>query len=123
MNKCSSCGSTEQLHIYSRNKGYVYYQCRDCGRKRQAAWRKTPAGRISTARSVRKYNATHKDRVEAWYKARASAPLGPCEVCGITDLVHRHHDDIKKPLEVMHLCATHHRDRHLELARLAESGT
>lgn len=36
----------------------------------------------------------------------------PCEVCGSTARVHAHHDDYSKPLDVMWLCVTHHRERH-----------
>lgn len=39
----------------------------------------------------------------------------PCERCGTDALVHAHHDDYSKPLEVMWLCPTHHRERHREL--------
>ncbi len=35
----------------------------------------------------------------------------PCEVCGAT-IVHGHHDDYSKPLEVRWLCPEHHRDHH-----------
>lgn len=48
----------------------------------------------------------------------------PCERCGATDLVHAHHDDYARRLDVMWLCPTHHRERHQELceaSRLAEA--
>jgi hypothetical protein len=38
----------------------------------------------------------------------------PCERCGEVK-VHAHHDDYAKPLDVMWLCAYHHRQRHKEL--------
>jgi hypothetical protein len=34
-----------------------------------------------------------------------------CEVCG-SEKVHGHHDDYSKPLEVIWLCAEHHKQRH-----------
>jgi hypothetical protein len=36
----------------------------------------------------------------------------PCEVCGVTDSVHAHHDDYLKPLNVKWLCAAHHKEWH-----------
>ncbi len=39
----------------------------------------------------------------------------PCERCGSTDLIHAHHDDYSKPLDVRWLCPIHHRERHREL--------
>lgn len=42
----------------------------------------------------------------------------PCEVCGVTgkkngrSLVHAHHDDYSKPLEVRWLCTQHHNEYH-----------
>lgn len=39
----------------------------------------------------------------------------PCELCGATNLVHAHHDDYSRPLDVLWLCPTHHKERHREL--------
>ena len=43
----------------------------------------------------------------------------PCEVCGVSgkkesgrNMVHAHHDDYSKPLEVRWLCDTHHNEHH-----------
>jgi hypothetical protein len=35
----------------------------------------------------------------------------PCEVCGATENIERHHEDYSKPLDVQWLCPTHHRER------------
>jgi hypothetical protein len=35
-------------------------------------------------------------------------------VCGRTRS-HAHHDDYSKPLDVIWLCSTHHRSRHIEM--------
>lgn len=36
----------------------------------------------------------------------------PCEKCGETKLVHAHHDDYAKPLDVRWLCPAHHKQVH-----------
>jgi hypothetical protein len=36
----------------------------------------------------------------------------PCEACGTTRLVQKHHTDYSKPLQVRWLCMRHHREEH-----------
>lgn len=48
-------------------------------------------------------------------RAQRAIPLGPCQRCGSTKRVQRHHDDLQKPLEVMLLCQICHKDRDMEL--------
>jgi hypothetical protein len=48
--------------------------------------------------------------------ARGKMNRMPCEICGATEHVHAHHDDYSRPLDVMWLCAKHHKERHKELA-------
>ena len=38
----------------------------------------------------------------------------PCEVCGTEERLHAHHDDYLKPLNVRWLCASHHRQWHIQ---------
>ena len=40
----------------------------------------------------------------------------PCERCGSTVRIQAHHDDYSRPLDVMWLCQTHHKERHKELS-------
>lgn len=39
----------------------------------------------------------------------------PCSVCG-AEFAEAHHEDYTQPLEVVWLCPTHHRARHMEMA-------
>lgn len=41
----------------------------------------------------------------------------PCEKCGESKS-HGHHEDYSKPLDVIWLCAIHHKERHTELRSL-----
>jgi hypothetical protein len=67
-----------------------------------------------------KWNAANPEQRKAHHAVSGALLAGklsllPCERCGTTYLVHAHHDDYSKPLEVMWLCLTHHRERHREL--------
>lgn len=42
-----------------------------------------------------------------------------CERCG-SAVVHAHHEDYSKPLDVMWLCPLHHKQRHAELRALGK---
>lgn len=44
----------------------------------------------------------------------------PCAMCGSGDLVHAHHDDYSKPLDVIWLCVIHHKSRHAYLDYLKQ---
>ena len=44
----------------------------------------------------------------------------PCSVCGVSKLVHAHHDDYAKPLEVVWLCQKHHIERHQRVSGTAD---
>ena len=78
------------------------------------------AGKNARWRAANKEkNAAHK-AVEYAIK-RGTIVKQPCERCGTNDLVHAHHDDYSKRLDVIWLCPIHHRERHREIDAQAAS--
>ena len=80
---------------------------------------KTEAGKVAHARATVRFvenyplkRAAHNAVNNALRGGRISKM--PCEVCGITESIHGHHDDYAKPLNVRWLCAAHHRQWHSE---------
>lgn len=73
---------------------------------------------------VRKYRAENEAKYKAHTKVNNAIRSGelnpePCEMCGISETVHAHHDDYAKPLNVRWLCAKHHRQWHIEYGEAA----
>lgn len=59
-----------------------------------------------------KWRLENKVKERAQLMANRHVPLNPnCEICGSTEKLHRHHDDYSKPLEVLTLCPTCHKQR------------
>ena len=55
------------------------------------------------------------------YKAKQQGKLvpRPCQICGTTAALHMHHTDYKRPLDVVWLCALHHKRVHMGKVALA----
>ena len=83
------------------------------------AYAVTEAGAASLRKAKAKYRSQNPKKYEANYKVSNAIRdgiliRGVCEVCGNTR-VHAHHEDYSKPLDVVWLCPTHHRERHNEI--------
>jgi hypothetical protein len=92
----------EKVRAYDRERGRLSHRKQKCienTRKR----RKDPDG----------YMAAHNAVARALKSGRLERM--PCVMCGETKLVHAHHDDYSKPLDVMWLCVVHHKARHAYL--------
>lgn len=77
-------------------------------RWRAAHWQEWLAYR----RSYHRVNGHHKTRTIANAALKRGKLIRlPCEVCG-NPTSHFHHDDYSKPLNVRHLCTTHHLEEH-----------
>lgn len=109
------CKSLTCDNVTPNRNGY----CTSCNTERCRHYRSTENGRAAQSRAVRSYESKNPDRVAAWTAAKRYVPMGPCERCGETRHVHRHHDDPANKLAVIRLCARHHKQRHAELKVLS----
>ena len=104
VNKCKQCTIFDV--IANRVKNVEYYRLYDRNRgNRQApgyllAWRKKNPQKYTAQSMVS--NAIRDKKLSQQ----------PCEVCGIDQSIHAHHDDYLKPLNVRWLCAAHHSQWH-----------
>jgi len=116
MNTCTTCGTTENLFVYTRKKNedgtvrYNYYMCTECNTARAKKYRKTSNGKKATSEQRARYSEKNPERVKAW-RAAQILENKPCEICGKSP-AHKHHPNVKRPLFVIHLCPYHHRQAH-----------
>lgn len=121
MKRCQHCDRRPYISTATRvtSNGDVcrYYMCRNCKQTKLRAYRRTETGKAAVKRAVQKYVAGNRERVRAWNAVR-NVPLEPCEVCGVTGNVDRHHDVPADKRKVKFLCRFHHKQRHRELDAL-----
>lgn len=133
MIKCNKCAiEKEESEYYQRNK-----VCKECTKKRVAAYVKTDQGKEVKRRATKRYASTDagrktQERADANYNGKPSTKKKQlakwavkraiksgilerehCEVCGRDDVV-GHHDDYDRQLDVRWLCSTHHKQWHME---------
>lgn len=125
MKRCRICGEEKPLTEFY--KGLA--QCKPCYKAKVRAHRKANIehyreyDRARGNRQQKEYFEDYRARFPNKYRAHnlvnnsirdGKLHPEPCEVCGITDSVHAHHDDYLKLLNVRWLCAAHHRQWHIE---------
>lgn len=113
---CQSCKATDGLQANSRytnrhGQVFTYYLCRACNTIRANQYRNQRGGMAVIYANNQRYEKRHPERRKAWTAAQA-VPLAPCSVCGTDKHVHRHHPDPLKQLDVVMLCALHHKQAH-----------
>ena len=118
MKKCTKCLIEKLPSQFLIDKRYNTQnaECRDCNSTRARQWRSTVKGqersRFLKKRTVQREPANSKARrlVRDAIKNGKLKRL-PCETCGAIN-THAHHSDYNHPLQVIFLCAIHHREWH-----------
>lgn len=136
MKVCTKCKEIKPISLFSADKYKRDGKSSNCKACRSAhekmcqrpperkitkkKWTQTPAGKASSRRSIQRYHDAdprRKNAVAAVYRAVRDGKLlkRPCRVCGTDKRVEGHHPDYDKVLDVIWLCAPHHRQLHIEL--------
>lgn len=119
MKKCWQCKEFKDESEFRKAKSQhdgLQPTCKACMRAYLKEWRKTPAGKASTARSGKRRRQIQADKVYARALLAEAIKAGkkfrePCEKCGKTP-AEGHHDDYNKPLDVRWLCHDCHVAEH-----------
>ena len=97
------------------------YRSSDRGVEVRREYRATDHGKEVIKKATIRTRAKHPEKRIAQSAVSAAIKNGKlirgnCEKCGATELIHGHHDDYSKPLEVRWLCPKHHTEHHREVA-------
>ena len=114
---CSRCKTTEGSMIkYNKSiMGKQYYHCRPCNTARLAKYRKTQNGaertRIAINKSIEKYQDKQNARLKVAQARKTGKLIKPtcCSKCNTETKIEGHHEDYTKPLEVIWVCRSCHR--------------
>ena len=139
MKTCSCCGKSKPLdefQVRNASKDGLTSSCKSCLKQRDSA--RYEKERVYRSEKHKKYMATpegkaaHSRATAAWksnnaVRRAANVILGsavkrgkiqkqPCWVCGKN--AEAHHPDYDRPLDVVWLCNTHHREVHAMVSRI-----
>jgi len=133
MKKCFKCGEVKDFSFFYKHKqmadGHLN-KCKDCAKKDARKTRgdnleyyreyDRKRGNRQSADYVRKYRSENPMKYAAHsivnHRIRDGLMVKAenCESCGCSGLLHGHHDDYSKPLDVRWLCPACHRAWHSE---------
>jgi predicted transposase YbfD/YdcC len=118
--ECSKCKiKKDYSNFYKRNEGKkIRWRslCKNCIRKTGKKYNKTNGKKISST----KWKKQNKEKIRAQWTVennlRARKLIKEsCGRCRSTKNIHAHHEDYSRPLNIVWLCAKHHKERHAEL--------
>ena len=113
LGKCKECAKIDTK--INRRNHMEFYREYDKTRAKQFHRKKLKAKITKNRRKiVDGYQAAHNAVIRAI--KNGVLVKQPCQMCGSKSFIHAHHDDYSKPLEVMWLCAEHHKARHAFLS-------
>lgn len=142
MKRCFKCLCEKPLDEFYRHAqmgdGHLN-KCKDCTKKdvkehRQREWERVRAydrmrasqpHRVAKAKEIQAaWKAAHPERRSAQNKVWAALRSGklqkqPCWECG--SAAEAHHPDYSRPLDVVWLCSTHHKQAHALVANDSQS--
>ena len=124
MKTCKACGVIKPLDGFYRHPhmadGFLN-KCKKCHDRESTLRRNTPNGKIVKQRADKRWVAANPEKRKAHNALARSVSTGivekpdKCEECGRDGYVlHGHHDDYEKRLEVEWLCPPCHAARHKE---------
>lgn len=105
---CLTCGN------YCPTQGHGL--CKICYNKRYH--KDHPKDPKAVRKAVKKYRKCHPKQVRAWMMVKIRVRYGTiskpklCPKCGIEAVLHAHHNDYGKPLEIEWLCRDCHKNHH-----------
>ncbi len=117
LGRCKEC--CKEVNNANRRQRVEYYRSYDRERsnltkrvKARSVYAGSKEGRESLKRGKKEWAARNKEKRSAhsifWNGIKSGKVVKkPCEICGETK-VHGHHEDYKRPLDVIWLCDKHH---------------
>lgn len=127
LNKCKTCARIDTKTNVAKNPEHYreYYRRRAMTPKAVAQRRKYAKEHPDVIKAIKKRWVINNPVKISAIKKRLNASRHnnehkkqPCQVCGTTKWIHGHHPDYSKPLEVIWLCAKHHKEEHARLKSL-----
>ncbi len=132
MKTCLKCKKDKGTPDFGLTKGgYLRSYCKPCmviyvssrkgekERERDRAYQRTQRNSDPEKKSEsnKLYYEANKEKYRAYKKVFRAIRSGLlkkeiCKICG-KNSVHAHHEDYSKPLDVVWLCASHHKLRHI----------
>lgn len=125
--KCERCKQNLPPAAFNRDASRadgLRYVCRECqSEERQQYWQRVQCGRPYSERKERseRYKRSHRVQDLASHAVRNAVmrnkmeQANACERCGAIGVLHGHHADYSKPLEVEWLCSLCHHREHREV--------
>lgn len=115
---CRTCKTNKEFSNFSFRKDTQKYrkECKFCRNQKQQKYSKTESGKLVQYKADQERNIKFAGRRKARSMISYAIKTGKikpllCFVCG--DLAEAHHPDYSRPLDVVWLCKTHHKDAHL----------
>ena len=139
--KCTQELSLDSFYKHSGMKDGRLNKCKDCARGDVRQHRRSPKYREKVLaydrargnRQGKQYRLEHRKKNEKEYKARTKlanavrdkkiSKAVRCEHCGSESPLHGHHHDYDKPLSVIWLCVSCHRQIHSFMDLVANAET